>query len=442
MNIRDYDNYREHLSKAGIKPGLDRMRALCAKLGDPQNRLEFIHVAGTNGKGSVCAYISTILMEAGYKVGRFTSPAVMSEKERYWINGRNASGAALCRCMEEVKAAADVMALRGNEEPTLFEAECAMAFLLFAEAKCDIAVIECGMGGTNDATNVIGTPLAGVFTSISLDHTRYLGKTMEAIAREKSGIIKQSGRVVSAPQTPEVLSVLKARATITRSNLTVVDIKSVKAVKCKVGNTVFDYGRYKKLEINMSGTVQIENAALAVTVIEALRKSKIKVTEEQIREGLKKASWPGRFEVISKRPMVILDGAHNENAAERLAENVELLLKDKSEEGKIIYIFGVLADKNYPAISQIMAPYATNIITVTPPDNPRALSAVQLAETVRKYNENVSSADSLEEALEMAYLLANKDSVIIVFGSLSFLGEMKSIVEAKESYLVKKQMKV
>ena len=228
MNIRDFDNYREHLQKAGINPGLERMQKLLLKLGNPQDRLAFIHVAGTNGKGSVCAYISSILKEAGLKVGRFTSPAVMSEKERYQIDGRNVSIAALCRNMEEVKAAADLIVLKGGEEPTLFEVECAMAFMIFAEAGCDIVVLECGMGGTNDATNVIRTPLVSVFTSISLDHTRYLGKTLEAIAKEKSGIIKQGGHVVSVMQKPEALNILKAKATITKSDFAVADSSSVK----------------------------------------------------------------------------------------------------------------------------------------------------------------------------------------------------------------------
>ena len=442
MNIRDFQNYREHLQKAGMHPGLERVITLCAKLGDPQNRLRFIHVTGTNGKGSVCAYISNILKEAGIKVGRFTSPAVNDEKERYWINGRNVSQAALCRNMDDVKAAADMMVLQGEDEPTLFEVETALAFMVFAEAECDIVVLECGMGGANDATNVIKTPLLSDFTTISLDHTKYLGKTIEAIAREKSGIIKAGGHTVSILQPPEAAAVIRAKATLMKNDLTVAERKNLKNVKFSLKGTSFDYGRYRGLKLHLNGTWQVENAITAITAVETLKKEKIRITDEQIRAGLEKTEWPGRFEIIATKPLVITDGAHNEDAARRLSETVQVYLRDRIEAGKLIYIFGVLGDKNYPAISEIMCPLASHVITVTPPDNPRALPAIQLAETVRKYNDTVSSASSLEEALEMAYLLADRDSAILVFGSLSFLGEVRRITESKAMYLTRKQMKL
>ncbi len=442
MNLRDFDNYREHLQKSGMEPGLERITTLCDKLGNPQNRMRFIHVAGTNGKGSVCAFLSCILKEAGFKVGRFTSPAVVDEKERYWINGRNVSQAALCRNMEEVKAAADVMALEGDDEPTLFEAETALAFMIFAEAGCEIVVLECGMGGANDATNVINTPLLSIFTSISLDHTKYLGKTIEAITREKSGIIKAGGHVVSMAQRPETAAVIKAKATLMKNDLTTVDLKSVRNVKYNFKGTTFDYGRYRGVKIHLTGSWQVENAATAIAAIETLKKARIRIAEEHVRAGLEAAEWPGRFEVISNKPLVIVDGAHNEDAARRLAQSVELYLRDRIEAGKLIFVFGVLADKNYPAIAEMMCPLASHVITVTPPDNPRALPSVQLAETVQKYNDVVSTASSLLEALEMAYLLSDRDGAILVFGSLSFLGEVRNIIESKGTYLSRKQMKI
>lgn len=442
MNIRDFNEYRAQLSTSGMQPGMERIRMLCEYLGNPQDRLRFIHIAGTNGKGSLCAYISHILMAAGLKTGRFTSPAVDDEKERYWINGRHVSQSSLCRNMEEVKAAADLMILKGEEAPTLFEAECALAFLIFVEAGCEIVVLECGMGGANDATNIISTALACAFTSISLDHTRYLGKTVEAIAREKSGIIKQGVQVVSASQVPEVINVLKARATLKRANLTIVDFGQIKNIRQDRQSCVFDYGRMKNIEIPFAGVHQTENAAIAVTLADTLRKSKIKIPEDVVRRGLKETVWPGRFERIAEAPDLILDGAHNEDAAIRLSQTLTSIYPEAVAQGKVIYIYGVLGDKNYPAISQVMSPHAAQIITVAPPNNPRALPAVQLAETVKKYNENVSTATSVEEALEMAYLLADADSVILAFGSLSFLGRVREVSASRSAYLLRKQMKV
>lgn len=441
MNIREAQKYTERLAQAGMKPGLERMSVLCDKLGNPQNRLRFIHVAGTNGKGSVCAFISSILNEAGYKVGRYTSPAVIEDRERFQIAGRNVSQSAYCRNLEEVKAAADLMALEGGEdnEPTLFEVETALAFMIFAEAGCDIVVLECGMGGAGDATNVIQSPAVSVITRISLDHTRYLGRTVDAIAREKVGIIKKGTNVVTISQPPEVLSVIKAKASLEKATLTVADPNAIKNAKAGLKTTTFDYGKYKALKISLIGSWQIENAIVAISAVEALRKAKIKVEEKSIRDGLMKAVWPGRFEIIAHNPMVIVDGAHNENAAKRLSKTVEYFFHNEEEAGKLIFIMGVLGDKNYPAIAEYMAPKAAHVITLTP-DNPRALPSQELAETVKKYNDMVSVATSPDEALEMAYLLADKDSVIIAFGSLSFLGAIRSLVDSRGTVLKKKQI--
>lgn len=441
MNIREAQKYTERLAAAGMKPGLERMKVLCDKLGNPQNGLNFIHVAGTNGKGSVCAFVSSILNEAGYKTGRYTSPAVVEDRERYQVNGRNVSQSAYCRNLEEVKAAADMMVLEGGEdsEPTLFEVETALAFMIFAEAGCDMVVLECGMGGTGDATNIIHAPAVSVITRISLDHTRYLGRTVDAIAREKVGIIKKGTNVVTISQSPEALSVIKAKASLEKAALTVADPANIKNAKAGLKLTTFDYGRYKGLKITLIGSCQIENAIVAISAVEALRKVRIRIEEQAIRDGLMKAVWPGRFEILARNPLVIVDGAHNENAAKRLSKTVEYFFHNEEEAGKLIFIMGVLGDKNYPAIAEYMAPHAAHVITLTP-DNPRALPAQELAETVKKYNEMVSVATSPDEALEMAYLLADKDSVIIAFGSLTFLGTVRSLVDSRGAALRKKQI--
>ncbi len=441
MNIREALKYTERLAAAGMKPGLERMSVLCDKLGNPQNGLNFIHVAGTNGKGSVCAFITSILNEAGYKTGRYTSPAVVEDRERYQINGRNVSQSAYCRNLEEIKAAYDMMVLEGGEEnePTLFEVETALAFMLFAEAGCDMVVLECGMGGAKDATNIIHAPAVSVITRISLDHTRYLGKTVDAIAREKVGIIKKGTNAVTISQSPEALSVIKAKASLEKAALTIADPANIKNAKAGLKVTTFDYGRYKGLKISLIGSCQIENAIVAISAVEALRKVRIRIEEQAIRDGLQKTVWPGRFEIIAHNPLVIVDGAHNENAAKRLSKTVDYFFHNEEEARKLIFIMGVLGDKNYPAIAEYMAPHAAHVITLTP-DNPRALPAQELAETVKKYNDMVSVATSPDEALEMAYLLADKDSVIIAFGSLSFLGSIRNLVDSRGAALKKKQI--
>ena len=439
MNIRDSQIYLERLAAAGMKPGLERMNILCERLGSPQNALNFIHVAGTNGKGSVCAFISSILTEAGYKVGRYTSPAVVEQRERFQINGRNVSQSAYCRNLEEVKAAADQIVFEGGEEPTLFEVETALAFMIFAESGCDIVVLECGMGGAGDATNIIHAPAVSVITRISLDHTKYLGRTIDAIAREKAGIIKRGTHVVTVAQSAEALSVIKAKASLEKADLTIADASNAKNIKYGLKASTFDYGKYKGLKISMAGLWQIENACLALTAVETLKKVKIRIEEKSIREGLLKCTWPGRFEIVSRNPYVIVDGAHNENAARQLADTVEYFFHKEEEAGKLIYVFGVLGDKNYPAIAEYMTPHAAHVITLTPP-NPRARPAQELAETVKKYNEMVTVASSVDEALEMAYLLADKDSVIIAFGSLSFLGDVRRVVDSREVFLKKKKI--
>ena len=442
MNIREAQNYIDSLGKFGIKPGLERVRLLCERLGNPQNDLKFIHVAGTNGKGSVCSYISNILLAEGIKVGRFTSPAVIEYRERYWINGRNISQAAFCRNLQAVQEVVRGIIEEGNDAPTQFEVETALAFFAFKEAGCEIVVLECGMGGENDSTNIIGAPLVSVITSVSLDHMAVLGRNVEAIAKQKAGIIKKGGHVVCAPQVPEVLSVLKAKAALEKNDIVIVGDGDIKNVRWGLKSSSFDFGKYKGLKISLVGAYQTENAGVAIAAIESLRKEKIKISENAIRTGLLNATWPGRFEIIANKPMVIIDGAHNENAALQLAQSVEYYLHNEEENGKIIYIFGVLADKNYEAIAKIMSPHAAHVITVTPPNNQRALPAQELASCVSKYHSMVSVADSLTEALEMAYLLADKESVILTFGSLSFLGEIRQLVESRGTILKKKETKI
>jgi len=428
-------DYMLTLQGSGIRPGLERIACLLAYMGNPQDDLKFIHIAGTNGKGSTLAFISEILKEAGYRVGRYISPTISDYKERFQVNSKKISEAMLVKGVEILKSTIEKMAAAGEDTPSAFEAETALAFWYFKEKKCDYVTLEVGMGGLLDATNIIPAPLVCVLASISYDHMGYLGNSLGEIAAQKAGIIKKGSLVVSQYQHSEAAHVIEAKAAECGCALSVVNedaIKSEKAAGFKDGGLnkgrikqVFSYKGYKRLELSLLGRYQQKNAALAIEAIEALRQKGVKITDEALRNGLKNTEWPVRFQVVADRPCIILDGAHNEEAAVRLAESIDFYFTNS----RIIYIMGMLKDKEYEKVAEITAAKAECIFTVTPQNNPRALSALTLAETVSKYNPKVTTADSPEEALEMASLMAGRDGVIIVFGSLSYLGKMMELIQ-------------
>lgn len=428
MEYKEAMEYMEEVNRYGSELGLDNMRELCGRLGNPQNELRFIHIAGTNGKGSVVAYLSTIYKTAGYKTGRYISPVIFEYRERIQVNGRPITKKALCECLYQIREAIDEMLKEGLKHPTPFEIETAMAFLYFKKMECDIVILETGLGGLTDATNIVATAIAAVFTSISMDHMQYLGKTQEEIAENKAGIIKNGCYVISMEQKPEVLPVLKERAKDCGSSFSAVDADKITRVKYGVEKQRFSYGGFKDLEIRLAGQYQIVNAALAVEVVKILSPADYPVKEKELRKGLVQTVWPGRFMVIGKRPLFIADGAHNEDAARKLAESIRFYFTNK----KIIYIMGILRDKEYDKIIRETYELAADIITVTAPDNPRAMHAYDLAKEVREFHPRVTASDSLEEAVELSYLLADKDSVIIAFGSLSYLGALIEIVENRD----------
>ncbi len=431
MNYREAMEYIEQLKPLGSVMGLESIRSLCRRLGNPQNRLKFVHIAGTNGKGSVLSYISTVLQAAGYKVGRYISPAVLDYRERFQVDGRMITQSGLCKYLEAVRKAAQEMVEAGETHPTLFEVETAAAFLYFLDKGCDIVVLETGLGGSLDATNVIDTTVAAVFTSISMDHMEILGESLEQIALAKAGIIKNKCYVISAKQQPEVMKVLRQAAAFRRAKFFTADAAKAKNVKSGVTKQHFSYDKYKNLEISMLGQFQIENAVVAVETITMLGRCGFPVPEEKLREGMMQAKWPGRFQVIGKKPFFIADGAHNEDAARKLVESIRFYYPDR----KIIFIMGMLRDKEYDKVIRITFALAKHIITVTPPIRERALSAYELAQAAGEYHDSVTVADSVQEAVEIAYLLAgeDKDTVIIAFGSLSYLGELMNIVEHRDT---------
>lgn len=431
MNYREATEYIEELQQYGSVLGLDSMRELCSRLGNPQDELRFVHIAGTNGKGSVLAYVSTILKEAGYRVGRYLSPTITDYRERFQIDGRFITQSGLCKYLEQVKEAAEAMAAEGKPHPTPFEVETAVAFLYFLDKKCDIVVLETGLGGALDATNVVKTTVAAVFASISMDHMAILGDTLEKIALVKAGIMKDRCYVVTARQDPPVAKILKQAALLRKCKLYTADAERAKQVYYGVTKQRFTYAGYKNLEISMLGKFQIENAVVAVETIQVLAKAGFPVKEEALRRGLLLTSWPGRFSVIGKKPLFIADGAHNEDASRRLAESLQFYFAEK----KMIFILGMLKDKEYEKVINNTCNMAEHIITVTPPIRERAMSAYELAQAVRECNGNVTVADSVPEAVEIAYLLASreKDAVIVAFGSLSYLGELMKVVEHRDT---------
>ncbi|MCD8381167.1 MAG: bifunctional folylpolyglutamate synthase/dihydrofolate synthase [Lachnospiraceae bacterium] len=463
MNYRQTMEYIESLSRYGSVLGLANMERLCAALERPEERLRVIHVAGTNGKGSTVAYISSILKAAGYRVGTYTSPAVNDYRERFCVNQRMISQKALCEYMERLKGVCGDLVAQGFPHPTVFEVETALAFLYFQEKNCDYAVVEVGLGGATDATNVIRHPIACVWTSISMDHMAILGKTLKEIAAVKAGIARPGAVYVTARQEPEALEQLQraveeaqkaAIEAVTEppagsagafqqravedirqqttehrymeSGLVVADDAQAKILSENLATTQFRYREFPKLKIHLPGRHQVTNAVLAVECICQLReRGLVAVSDAAVLKGLDEARWPGRLEVIGHNPLFVLDGAHNEDAAKRLAQNIEIYFTNK----RIIYIMGVLKDKEYEKMLRITAGYADHILTVTPPDNPRALPALELAQVARECHPRVTNTASLEEAVELSHLLAEKEDVILCFGSLSWLGGMRRVYE-------------
>ncbi|MCI8431417.1 MAG: bifunctional folylpolyglutamate synthase/dihydrofolate synthase [Lachnospiraceae bacterium] len=423
-----YEEARKYLEDCNQYAGeltLEPLREMLRRLGDPQDGLSFVHIAGTNGKGSVLAYVSTVLKEAGYRVGRYISPTIFSYRERIQVNEQYISREDLVRLTERIKRTGDQMLAEGLPHPTMFEAETALAFLYFAEQKCDLVVLECGMGGRTDATNVIRSTVAAVLASISMDHMGFLGATVQEIAGNKAGIIKPGCKVVALKQKPEAERMILKQAGACGCPVVTADPECVVNRKRGLFLQTFDYKEREKMEITLSGEHQFENAALALEVIDVLKEKGYTVSEEAVRAGFRRTVWTGRFSVVAQEPYFIVDGAHNRDAAEKLAGSIENYLQGK----RLIYIMGVLADKEYDAVIEKTAGYASEIITVMTPDNVRALPAEELAKAVTAYNPHVQAAESIEAAVNRAYELAGKDDVILAFGSLSWMGELVRTVQ-------------
>lgn len=420
MKYQEAMDYIDSCAGLGIVPGLDNIQELLRRLDNPQKKLKFIHIAGTNGKGSTLALISTALVENGYKVGRYVSPTIFEYRERFQIQGKPISKAEVARLMEMAAIHAEAMEKDNFPHPTSFEIETAMAFVLFAEKNCDFVVMETGMGGALDATNVIENTLVSVITSISRDHMGFLGESIEEIASHKAGIIKKNAVVVSAQQEESVKKVLeKAVSERQATKIVFLNPDDIKHEKYDLQKTRFSYKDMKKIEISLLGTYQIENAALALEVIEVLNEMGYSIKEEKVRKAFLKTQWPARFQIIDRKPLFLVDGAHNAAAAKELRKSIQFYFTNR----RIIYIIGVFRDKEYKQVIESTCDLAEHIITVAKKGNSRALPSLELAQEVVKVNPMVTVADSVEEAVELSYLLADKNTVIIAFGSLAYLGD-------------------
>lgn len=429
MKYQEAMEYIESCASYGIVPGLENIEELLKRLGNPEQKLQFIHIAGTNGKGSTLAFISTILTENGYKVGRYISPTIFEYRERFQIQGKPVSKAEIGRLMETVAIQADGMAQEGFSHPTPFEIETALAFLLFAEKECEIVVLETGMGGALDATNVIKNTLISVITSIGYDHMGFLGNTLEEIAGQKAGIIKKDAIVVSAPQPENIRKVLENVAQEKQAKKFVaVKAEEIKRIKYGIPKQSFYYGEAGKIEISLLGAYQIQNAALAAQVILSMQELGFSLDWKKIKAAFLKTQWQARFQLIDKKPLFIVDGAHNIAAAKELRKSIEFYFTNK----RIIYIIGMFRDKEYSKVIDITCDLAEHIITLTTNTTGRALSGLELAQEISKKHPLVTVADSVEEAVEISYLLADADTVIIAFGSLSYLGNCIHAVQHRK----------
>lgn len=402
--------YIHSVSNFFCKPGLERVSELCDRIGNPQKGLKFIHVTGTNGKGSVCSMLSSILMAEGYKVGLYTSPYVREFNERMRINGKNIPNEYLAKLTEEIKASADKMA----DSPTEFELITAIAFEYFRREGCDIVVLEVGMGGRLDATNIIESPLLSIITGISVDHTAFLGDTIEQIAGEKAGIIKPDCPVLFGGENKPAEEIIVAEADKKQSKLYKTDYSSLSVRNMTLEGTTFDYKNRNELKITLLGEYQPRNAAVVLDAVDILRMGGLKIDEKSVKTGLANAKWHARFEIIKNDPMIIFDGAHNLQGIEAAVKSIKQYFADK----KVIVVSGVLRDKDYQKISDSITEVASTVYTITP-SNPRALSAEEYARIFESKGVSATPSHSISEAIDLAIKEAKeKNATVCCLGSL------------------------
>ena len=419
MDFLEAQNYLEKVrSQKGIVLGLDTMRHLMAKLNNPQDKVKFIQVAGTNGKGSTAADLTSILSEAGIKVGRYTSPAVFSSTEQYFACGSCISESEYAKGMTAVAEAA---ASLDGETPTAFEQETALAFWYFAQKGCELAILEAGLGGDMDATNIVTTTVCSIITSISMDHCRILGNKISEIAAHKAGIIKPGAPVICIEQKEDAMEPIRAAAKAADTPLYEVHRDEVRQIFSDKRESIVFFREFENLHLKMLGSCQPENAALAVQAASVLSRS-YPIEKKHIYDGIEKTRWGGRFELHSGSPDIILDGAHNPDGIRRLRESVNQMFGAVP----ICYVCGVLADKDYEKEIEILFGRASNVFTVTPP-SPRAMKSTDLKAAIKKRFSQLKvtsfdSEDGIEKAMEAA---VSQNNPVVVCGTLTILARVK-----------------
>lgn len=421
MTLDEALHYIHAVCWKGSMPGLERISALLDKMEHPERACKYVHVTGTNGKGSTCAMLASMLQKAGYKTGLYTSPYIVRFNERIQINGEQIADADICRLTEQIKPLADSI----FEQPTEFEMVTALAFAYFAEQKCDIVVTEVGMGGEFDATNVIPAPEVAIVCNIGLDHTEVLGDTLEKIAATKAGIIKAGCDAVIYRESPSVEAVFEDRCRKLNVPLHRADFDALHPVSHSLAGQVFDWGRFEALQLPLLGAHQLHNAAVALTAATVLQQRGWKLTDADIRAGLESVQWPGRFELLRREPLFIADGGHNPQCIEALTGNIQEYLAGR----ELTVLTGVLGDKDYHCMYGCVAPFAREFVTITP-DNPRAMPAEQLGEYLRQFGKPVTVCNSAAEGVAAAIAHAGTDGVVLCYGSLYMLGDVKAAVAA------------
>ena len=421
MNLNEALDFIQSICWLGTHPGLGRITDLLHRLGDPHKDLKFVHITGTNGKGSVAAMVTATLNAAGLNVGRFTSPHLRYYNERINVAGQDVSDEDICRLAELIKPAAEAM----EEKPSEFEIWTAMAMCYFKQRNCDIVVLEVGLGGRLDSTNVIPAPEVAVITNLGLEHTEYLGDTIEKIAFEKAGIIKPGCDVVLYGQGGKATEVVRAKCEECGCKLHITDESVQQLHESGLTGQTLSYRNRENIRLRLIGTYQYRNAAVALDAIDVLKARGFNIPEEAIYEGFAKVVWPGRFEVLHQEPLVIVDGAHNPNGVEELAKCLNTYLPGK----KVTFMMGVMADKDYVSMLDEILPMAKNFVAVRP-ESDRALASADLKNEIEtRLHIPAVDGGSVKEGIKAALAQADKDDVIVIFGSLYQVGEVHEAFE-------------
>lgn len=418
MNYNESLEYIHSVNWLGSKPGLSRTQHLLEKLGNPHKGLRFIHIAGTNGKGSTASMLSSILTRAGYKTGLYTSPYINRFNERMKVNNVDISDDEVAELATLLKPITDEMT---EDRPTEFETITGMGMEFFKRHECDIVILEVGLGGLLDSTNVIDVPELAIITAMGMDHTRELGDTMTQIAGEKGGIIKEGCDVVIYGQNEEAEAVFERIAAEKHAALRKADFSRIVPKEFDLDGQSFDFGELKDLRIPLIGSYQLKNASVVLTAVEVLRSKGWNIPEDVVREGLEKTFWPARFEILSKDPVFIVDGGHNPHGITGTADSLRRLFPGR----KFTFVTGVMADKDVENILNLVVPLAERFITVCP-DNPRAMKADVLAKRIGALGVEAIPAETVAAGVAKAIELAGPEGVVCALGSLYMSGDIRA----------------